>query len=377
VRQSENTASLGPVLRPDRYPSAGPLRADRARTQFVTPPDPQPGRSVRPRRQYASSQAPLGPSPVTPSPVTPSAPPPHAVVEGQRVEDRSSFTHNHQSAALLFELLSLLNTWCVLEGLVGVFWYTWFAKTEGLLVQWHHTWLLFASLWLVYTADRWLDARGCHELELLTARHRVHARYRRTVFWSWLGVLASSLLIAGLTLTAGEWWSGLSLVGATTAYFGVIHARVRPEWFPKELAVAAIYCAGTTLFVWSNRQLSTSLLLGGALFLGLVLVNLLGIAKAERSIDAQHDTPSLALGAQRLAEHVPLASWTLSSAAVLFAVLSERDSASLFWSLSIAATASAVVFSRPLGEKPSPRAVEQAHALADLALLAPLVLVAT
>ena len=93
--------------------------------------------------------------------------------------------------------------------LVAVVWQRALAQSTSADLEWHHYFLVFASVWLGYSADRWLDSWK-HNLNL-TQRHAFHASRRWTLLAIWICVLALSISVAIATLRNEELIRGLAL----------------------------------------------------------------------------------------------------------------------------------------------------------------------
>lgn len=270
------------------------------------------------------------------------------------------------SAAKLVAFVTALNTACVLEAAVGVAWQAAFARALGVSLRWHHTALLLGCLWLVYAADRWLDARGLDLTQACTQRHRVFARYPKPIAGLWMLVLASCLGVALLTLTFDEWCLGGLFLSATAGYFVLVHQRKPPGWV-KESAASVLYAAGTLLFVWPEARFSLSLIAAELAFTGLVLLNLTTIAGYERHFDQHQGFESSATHGRVARPPVARLGTAVALLALLGLALERSAFADLFWALFLATLGTLLLqrIARRLGP-------ELAHSTADLVLLVPL-----
>ncbi len=195
---------------------------------------------------------------------------------------------------------------------MGVAWQLAYARSAGTELGTHHSVLLAAALWLVYTFDHWVDGIRLGNTRALTARHAFMVLQRGPMAGVWLIALAASLLLAATTLAWSEWVSGLALIACTLAYFAWVHSRTRTASL-KEPAVAVIYAAGATLFSWQG--LTVRGMLAAFALCALALLNLAALAAVERPIDAHHDHPSLATCRPRLEQRVAQAALGLTLAA--------------------------------------------------------------
>lgn len=129
--------------------------------------------------------------------------------------------------------------------LVAVLWQRLLAQTLGVPLGWPQAVLLGAGVWLVYAADRWLDARG-EGLES-SVRHRFYRLYRLPVAASWLAVFALSLWLALTRLGALELSAGLALTALALAYLLRRHGSHGQPL--KELEVALLFGLGGGFFL--------------------------------------------------------------------------------------------------------------------------------
>jgi hypothetical protein len=105
---------------------------------------------------------------------------------------------------------------------------------------------MFLAVWVLYVADRLLDARllSKHPLEAesLEARHHFHHRHRGFFF---IGLLLASTALASLLphLSSQAIHLYLILGGLVLAYFILIHATESAHRLPKEFAVGICFAA--------------------------------------------------------------------------------------------------------------------------------------
>jgi hypothetical protein len=153
------------------------------------------------------------------------------------------------------------------------------------------------AVWLLYAADRLLDARTLHGPHL-EARHHFHHRHRAAFM---LGIamatLALAILLPALSLEALRLYlvEGSFLVG----YFILIHATGSAHRLPKELAVGLFFAAATFIPTISRvPALRLPLLLPAILFAGLCSLNCLFIYAWEHPasrLQGAHPATQLAL----------------------------------------------------------------------------------
>ncbi|MBV8843409.1 MAG: hypothetical protein JO307_11420 [Bryobacterales bacterium] len=110
--------------------------------------------------------------------------------------------------------------------------------------------LLVASVWLIYSGDRMLDAwRGT----VNRPRHEFCRRHWRSLLPIWGFVFAATACVAWLALPQVVFIRGLCLVAIVGIYFAAVHAvpvRWRRYW-PKEAMVGLLFALGASLAAWS------------------------------------------------------------------------------------------------------------------------------
>ncbi len=169
---------------------------------------------------------------------------------------------------------------------IAVLWQQWMGRTTGTAA-----WVLGLSVWLAYTADRWLDTRKLPPHRLLTGRHRIARHWQKVLIPVWVIVLLVDVGIALTGLSAAQLLSGFLLF---TACLGYTLAVYRRQHVPKELLVALIFTVGTVLLQIERLPLSTTLIGASGLFL-LVYANCTLIAVRESATDLRMGYSSMAL----------------------------------------------------------------------------------
>lgn len=129
---------------------------------------------------------------------------------------------------------------------VACVWTIAIAAAVGLHLPWTSPAAMFLAVWILYVADRLLDARSLdsqqptHDLE---ERHRFHHRHRRAFL---IGIILSACALAALLRTLDLHALRIYVLLATllAAYFLLIHARAdSAHRLPKELAVGIFFPA--------------------------------------------------------------------------------------------------------------------------------------
>jgi hypothetical protein len=262
---------------------------------------------------------------------------------------------------------------------VAIVWQWWFARGLQVPAHWPERFVLGASVWLAYTADRWIEALRLTPDELQTQRHRFAARWRWTVFSGWIIVLAADLIIAFTQLTTREIEVGFILLAAVAVYLlsHQLYHRHRPWRLPKELCVALLITAGALLFPVANRDAALPVLwLTVPHFVVLCFINCLLISRWEREVDVMQGQQSLALEPQlnRAFRLVPLLPWLLSLESAIVALLTPPDFVTdPHWAHLFFASISLGFILLGIVDRTESRIGRQlARALADLVLLTPL-----
>ena len=152
------------------------------------------------------------------------------------------------------------------------------------------------AVWLLYAADRLLDARTLNRQQL-EARHRFHHHHRRAFI---IGIALATIALAVLLPTLAVEAIRLYLVEGSflTGYFILIHATRSAHRLPKELAVGLFFAAATFIPTISRAPiLRLPLLLPALLFAALCSLNCLFIYAWEHpSITPEtHPTTRIAL----------------------------------------------------------------------------------
>jgi len=137
--------------------------------------------------------------------------------------------------------------------------------------------LLAAAVWLIYAADRVLDAwRGAAS----RPRHQFYRRHWRVVLPVWTLVLGTAARLAWTGLPRETFNRGAWLGAAVAVYFAAVHG-MRRKW-PKEAAVAVIFALGASLAAWTNLETLPDVLTV-ILFSCLCWINCIAIEKWEDS----------------------------------------------------------------------------------------------
>ena len=137
--------------------------------------------------------------------------------------------------------------------LLAMIWQEQFARVAGVSLGWGDRVLLLGCTWLVYCADRALDAAKLGR-KTETARHAIQLRGKAI----WLGVsavvLVVAIILAAVTLNSLAWLGGGVVLGFTAVHFAATHRwpSLRCWFWPKEWHVGFVFSVGCVLQVWSN-----------------------------------------------------------------------------------------------------------------------------
>jgi hypothetical protein len=252
--------------------------------------------------------------------------------------------------------------------LVALSWQWLLARAGRAPLEWHHLFVLGASVWLAYALDRWIEGWRLSDARLRTARHAFYKRRRWPVAVLWSALLLADLAVAATRLTSRELQTGFVLLGAVLAYL-LSHQwlhRERPWRAPKEACVALLFGGGVVVFAAaSDPAVLRALAVPLALFVLLCFANCVLISIWEREVDQAHGQTSLALQGEGWRPGAVALPWALAAVAAL-----------LFHQTGGAAIACAAVSGVLLGtvDRLQPRFGRQlARAVADIALMTPLV----
>ena len=198
-------------------------------------------------------------------------------------------------------------------------WQMLLASVAGVRLGWPHGFVLAASVWLSYTADRWIEGWRLAPSAIRTARHSFYQRRRWLLFLIWLVVLAVDLTVALTRLSRHEIVTGWLIVPPVLAYLlshQLIH-RNHPWRVPKEICIALLLGCGAAVFPFAGAGFyRRTLWLPLGLFVALAFANCALISVWETEVDRSHGQTSLALqfGGHGWIHGVP---WLLAGLAAL------------------------------------------------------------
>lgn len=130
---------------------------------------------------------------------------------------------------------------------VALLWQMLFARCFHARVDPLPSILLVLAVWLIYSADRTLDAWTGESPQ---PRHEFYRRHWRALLPLWILALGAGSALAWTRLTREMLNSGFALGGAVVLYFALLHLGVFQR--TKEAAVAVLFALGATLSAWAK-----------------------------------------------------------------------------------------------------------------------------
>jgi hypothetical protein len=236
---------------------------------------------------------------------------------------------------------------------------------------------MFIAVWILYAADRLLDARSGDDANL-EERHRFHDRHRK--FFVTLIALAALALAALTHELLPNALRLYALLGALlAAWFLLIHTRLAHERrLPKELAVGIFFAAAIFIPTVARRpDLRLPLLAPAALFAAVCALNCIYLYAWEHPGNRLHANWSTRIATRhltRVAAAILTAAFlceTLFNFAPFASKSFSPDGTTPLWLIPAACTISTFIFItlNHFRAKISPLTL---RAVADLALLTPL-----
>ena len=159
---------------------------------------------------------------------------------------------------------------------VAAVWTIFIARCAGLALPWESPADMFAAVWMLYAADRLLDARPLPDGSApgeLEARHRFHQQHRKGFV---VGIVAAALALAALLprMNAESLRLYCLLAALLAAWLLLIHILpvhgADAHRLPKELAVGVCFPAAVFIPSVARIEAPVHTLLPSAIFLGAV-----------------------------------------------------------------------------------------------------------
>lgn len=166
---------------------------------------------------------------------------------------------------------------------IAVLWQVLFGRALRVRVPAAETAVLAMAVWLIYVADRILDSFRESERVPLAPRHQFYREYRAAFVLPFCAVLLLAAWMTWTKLDERTLRGGVVLAAIVAAYFGVVHlsGSKAQRWFPKELAVAVLFCSGTCLPVFARIGTPGATIV--AAFIAFVLVAWMNTALIEHA----------------------------------------------------------------------------------------------
>ncbi len=253
---------------------------------------------------------------------------------------------------------------------VAALWQLLFARSFHVQLAWSVTVLLALVVWLIYVADRLLDALKAPAQGAEATRHIFYRRH----LWAFLFPLCIGFLLAAwMALTRLDletFGDGVIILLAVGAYLLAVHL-VSPEreWLPKEMLVGVLFALGTCFPVWEHMTNDTTTIAAPfLLFMGLCWMNCAAIEHEEwkrlrgRRFGKPH-TWTIWMG-----RHFGLLSFVIAAVAVGLILAGVGRS---HWQLLAAESLSALAFAL-IRYKEESLTIDQFRVLVDIALFTPL-----
>jgi hypothetical protein len=205
--------------------------------------------------------------------------------------------------------------------IVALLWQIFFARCLHARVDPLPSVLLVLAVWLIYAADRTLDAwsRTC-----LRPRHEFYRRHWKPLLPLWILALGIGAALAWTRLTRAMFYSGLALGIAVVVYFALVRCGVFQR--TKEAAVAVLFTLGATLTTWTNVR-SAADVEAIALFSCLCWINCVAIEQWESPDESRWPIGlaagfvALAAGTLLLFSSRPVLGGAVAASALCFVVL--------------------------------------------------------
>jgi len=189
---------------------------------------------------------------------------------------------------------------------VAAVWTVFIAHSVGLTLPWESPVAMFVAVWMLYAADRLLDAWPLAEDSKpaeLEARHRFHHKHRKGFLCGIVtAALALAVLLPRMDVAALHLYCLLSaLLAAWLLLIHLLPARgADAHRLPKELAVGMCFPAAVFIPTVSRTTLPVHTLLRSAIFLGMVCTLNCLVIYAWEHPDLRRSSWSTRWAAQRL-----------------------------------------------------------------------------
>ncbi|MGC6424753.1 MAG: hypothetical protein ACON4O_07185 [Lentimonas sp.] len=212
---------------------------------------------------------------------------------------------------------------------IAVVWQILVAIEQGVSLSYSAHWVLGLSVWLTYMADRLYDVSKHDPQQLLSLRHSLAKRHRKTLWSFWFAVLSINAAIAFLGLDSQQLLNGFALLSACLTYT-LLNQLLSKRFFPKEMLVALIFAGGVIGFIDPLPNVSVFLIFAAACFL-----NCICIGQKEVAIDQALRVHSLAM---------KLNPWFTFSFSLISTLICLWLNTTLAWGVAIVLTATSLLY---------------------------------
>lgn len=180
--------------------------------------------------------------------------------------------------------------------LVTLVWQLWFAHNFKIHLASYEYFILFATVWLLYALDRWLDAWKLDLTKPHSSRHAFYVYYRWPIAMLWLLVLMTTASLSLTSLSQKTLLAGFALLALCAMYFMLVHVQGRWHVIPKEARVGVAVSLGVTLCLWTqvHAEVYLELALAALCFALLITLNCILIAVWEELFDKAQEFSSVA-----------------------------------------------------------------------------------
>jgi hypothetical protein len=268
-----------------------------------------------------------------------------------------------------------LNVWCLDAPLVAIAWQWLFARSSNIALPSASREALFLTAWFIYLVDRFADSISLAFNVPKSARQEFCLRHR----FLWLLLMSAIVALDGSViftrLDSTTLRHGMLLGAIAIGYLGINNVfNTLWETLPlKEIAIGLLFSAGTLLAVAPHiSSARPEFALAAFLFAGVCSLNCVSIAVWERDLDLSQQKHSIATHWRRTrlinrSGSLRIVSMVLAAGCVVLAIVDRQS-----WQLALCMGISAVLLSAldllAIGR-------DEQTALADLVLLAPLLLI--
>ncbi len=168
--------------------------------------------------------------------------------------------------------------------------------------------VLFNTVWIIYTIDRYLDARSIKKERLRLPRHQFHARYSRLLVFFLGTVLFITTAVAFYFLDKNILYQGTLLSFLVLGYMLIAHHFLKGMenslalfLLSKEVLVGILFSSGTFLVI-STRAPFSQWGIAALFFAVLCFLNCAWISLWEKECDEHQEQRSLATCYENLEE---------------------------------------------------------------------------